>query len=296
VRAAVPIPAPRARVARRRFAPISPWHRLLLVGCHAATTSVYSQRMDLDGVQARVAGNGKVEVTERGWRLHVPPGNDGSYRLAQIDDHAGRSRNEFAWRPPVTLSLRARVSGSAIRGTWGFGFWNDPFGLACGPTKEFLRLPALPQAAWFFSASERSYLSLRGDMPANGFFAQVFRSAGVGAWLLGAGLTFPLAPRRARLQLSRRLAEQAARVSSDPQVWHRYELRWHDSTTDFSIDGQEMLRSRISPKPPLGTVIWIDNQYAAFDPQGHLAWGLESDREGTSLEIEDLTCRGTSVR
>ena len=57
------------------------------------------------------------------WSLKIPPGPKGNYRLAQLDDYCTHARDRLPWKPPVTLSLRARVSVSDHPGTWGFGFW-----------------------------------------------------------------------------------------------------------------------------------------------------------------------------
>ena len=54
------------------------------------------------------------------------------------------------------------------------------------------------------------------------------------------------------------------------------------------VDGVQVFESPVSPNPPLGLVIWIDNQYAAFTPEGKISFGvLEGNEEW--LEIEDLT-------
>jgi len=228
--------------------------------------------------------------TEHGWRLGIRAGGSREYRLAQLDDHAGRSRAQLVWRPPLTLSVRARVSSPFIQGTWGFGLWNDPFGLSCGTPQAILHLPALPQAAWFFSASARSHLSLREDKPANGFFAQACMSERAGRWLVPVALSLPFAPRSARRKLSGRIRQDAAYVDSDPCAWHRYEIRWLQASTEFWIDGRRLLESSVCPEPPLGMVIWIDNQYAAFDPRGRIAWGVESNSDEAWLEFEQLSC------
>ena len=157
--------------------------------------------MELSGLRPRLAGGGTARPTERGWRLTIPRGDDKTYRLAQLDDHSELARGSLPWRPRATVQLRARASDANLPGTWGFGLWNNPFGLACGPTTESRRLPALPHSAWFFSASPRCYLSLRDDGPANGFFAQVFRSARAGTWLLPVALTFPFSAAAARRKL-----------------------------------------------------------------------------------------------
>ena len=49
------------------------------------------------------------------------------------------------------------------------------------------------------------------------------------------------------------------------------------------------MSTRLAPRPPLGLIIWIDNQFATFDPQGRLAWGIEGCPTESWLEIEDLT-------
>jgi hypothetical protein len=246
--------------------------------------------MESPKLEARQTEGGGVVKSERGWHLRIEAGSSKSYRLAQLDDHGSRSRQHFTWRAPVTLSLRARVSAALIQGTWGFGLWNNPFGLACSPEKRLARLPALPHAAWFFSASRRSYLSLRNDRPANGFFAQVFRSGALGGWIVPATLGLLLDTQRARRRLSNHVAEEAVEVGIDPCAWHQYELHWQSTSIEFRVDQRLLLKCETSPKPPLGLVLWIDNQYAAFDPQGRLAWGFEASNEAAWMDIEALKC------
>ena len=92
----------------------------------------------------------------------------------------------------VTISLQARASHQEIPGTWGFGLWNDPFGMKLGFGGKHL-LPALPNAAWFFFASPPNHLSLRNDLPANGALAATFRSPPIPAWVFTPTiLTLPL--------------------------------------------------------------------------------------------------------
>jgi len=38
----------------------------------------------------------------------------------------------------------------------------------------------------------------------------------------------------------------------------------------------------------LGIVIWIDNQYAAWSPDGKLRYGMCENRDPAWLEIKDL--------
>ena len=251
-------------------------------------------------LKPRLSRDGKLTATPRGWQLAIPAGPVYRYRLSQLDDHKGIARRSYPWRPPITLSLRARISSPAVPGTWGFGMWNDPFGFSFGPGEQFLRLPALPNAAWFFFGSPRNYLSFRDDKPANGLLAQAFQSPPFHPLLFNAAFALPFSRKRARRLLSRIIEEDATRLDSptmqqgmtqenlNTSVWHGYRLRWEQHQTRFWVDNNLVLDSRVSPRPPLGLVIWIDNQYAAFTPRGELKWGLEENPEGASLEVEDL--------
>jgi hypothetical protein len=242
-------------------------------------------------LKPRFSRDSLVAKTARGWELHIAAGGTRAYRLAQLDDQAGLPRSQYLWHPPLTLILRARVSEHPAPGTWGFGLWNDPYGFTFGPGERFLRFPALPQAAWFFCASPRCYLSFRDDKPARGFYAQSLRGSGFDFSLVGAGLVLPFSPRRARRLLSNIIGEDAATVTSDPTDWHSYSLEWLPAATTFLVDNTVLMQSRVAPTAPLGLVLWIDNQYAAFDPQGRIRWGVEQNPNEVWLEIADLQIR-----
>ena len=241
-----------------------------------------------------------VETGPGSWRLQIPPGPKGRYRLAQLDDYGAQRRGDFPWRPPLRLSLRARSSAASIPGTWGFGLWNDPFGMALFTGTEALRLPALPDAAWFFFASPPNYLSLRDDLPAQGWLAATFRSPRLPALLallMAPGALFLALPPAARLlrMVGRRAVRQAAvSVPVDPTGWHDYELLWQEDGASFGVDGQTLLETRTSPFGPLGLVIWIDNQYAAAPPGGRLSFGTLPNPDTSWVEIERLTVQRKS--
>jgi hypothetical protein len=42
---------------------------------------------------------------------------------------------------------------------------------------------------------------------------------------------------------------------------------------EYAIDGEAVFESDASPQGPLGLVIWIDNQFAAWRPDGSLGAG-----------------------
>jgi len=197
------------------------------------------------------------------------------------------ARRSFA-HTSLDLSLRARVSSASVPGTWGFGVWNDPYRMSVGPGENLFHALTLPNAAWFFFSPPQSYLSFRDDKPAQGLLAQTFRSAPANLiQLFGASLIFPFSRVRARRRLSRLIDEEAVPVEVDVTGWHAYRMKWEVERVLFEVDGQVLLETAVSPLAPLGTVIWIDNQYAAFTPTGKVAFGV-LENPAAWMEIEDL--------
>ena len=219
-----------------------------------------------------------VKLGEHSWHLEIPASAKRGYRLAQLDDHGSLRRGDFPWKPPLTLSLQARVSSAAgLPGTWGFGLWNDPFSFMIAYNKVVPRFPALPDAAWFFYASPQNYLSFRDDLPASGFLAATFSSSKVPLALLA--LASPSSrtdphPRAAQLCASLRpplIRQDATQIHTNVTDWHAYSLEWEPGWSGSAWMGRRSLRTRISPQvDPLSLVIWIDNQYAALPPAGRL--------------------------
>jgi hypothetical protein len=269
------------------------------------------------GLTPRRTPGATVSQTTNGWRLDIPAGARRTYCLAQLDDYTtpsigsrqtrpvnsgqALSRGRFSHVPPWTLRLRTRLSGSDLPGTWGFGLWNDPFGLSLGFGGKPGRLPALPQTAWFMHASPPNWLSFRDSpspglnrkLPANGFFAATFRSPCIPSFLFAPGLlALPLFKLRPTSRLLRRLAsrvirQDAAGINVDVTQWHEYSMQWLSEGCVFTVDGSEILCTPNSPRPPLGLVIWIDNQFAAWTPEGRLGYGT-LENPAAWLEIEKL--------
>jgi hypothetical protein len=239
-------------------------------------------------MKLRVTPNASVEKIENGWRLGIPAGDTSDYRLAQIDDYFGLPRKKFPHHS-LNLSLRARASGSSLPGTWGFGLWNDPFGMSLGFGGKRFRLPTLPNATWFFSASQQNYLSFTNDKPAQGFLAQVFRAPKIHPRLILAGLTLPFSAKAARKLLSKVINEDASVLSVDVTQWHRYRLEWSPKRSVFWVDDVQVFESPVSPNPPLGLVIWVDNQYASFTPEGKIGFGVLENPEPAWIEINELS-------
>lgn len=236
----------------------------------------------------RSRNGASVSPTSNGFRLTIPASSQNEYHLAQVDDYMHLPRREFSAHPPLTLSLRARASSESIPGTWGFGLWNDPLGLSLGFGGNPFRLPAWPNAIWFFHASQKNHLSFRNDKPAHGFLAQTFSSPRFHPLLLPVGLTFPFSKKKTRRLLSRIVEEDSVAISINETQWHSYRLEWNPNRSAFWVDETLALDTLVSPRPPLGLVIWIDNQYAAFTPDGELKWGLEKTLTDAWLEIENV--------
>lgn len=244
----------------------------------------------------RSRGGGSVTETAPGrWRMEIPAGRQGAYRWAQLDDYMGFSRRRFLWKPPLNLELRARVSADLLPGTWGFGLWNDPFTTSLGLSgMSAARLPALPNAAWFFYAGPPNYLAFRDDHPAQGFLAATFSAPRVPSLMLApAGLALPLLAVRPLARLARRavrglVRESAALVPGDATTWRSYQIAWSSGQVVFSVDGQTIYSTPVSPHGPLGLVLWLDNQFAAFPPTGRVAMGTSANPQGAWIELADI--------
>jgi hypothetical protein len=237
-------------------------------------------------MKARASQNANVDKTQNGWGLEIQGGDSLSYRVAQLDDYSQLPRHKFPHHS-LTLSLRARASSDSIPGTWGFGLWNDPFGLSLGFGGNPFRLPALPNAAWFFHASPQNYLSFQDDKPAQGFLAQTFRSPSFHPLLIPAGLTLPFSRKLTRQLLGKVIEEDGIALSVDVTQWHVYSFEWSPKRVAFYVDMAQVFASPVSPRAPLGVVIWIDNQYAAFRPDGKMEWSVLKGKE-CWIEIEDV--------
>ncbi len=238
-----------------------------------------------------------VEKTKAGFLLRIQKGDSLRYRDAQLDDYSRLPRAEFPHHS-LRLNLSARASAKSTLGTWGFGIWNDPFGLSLGFGGHPFRLPALPNAAWFFYASQESFLSFRGgfdtppQLPANGFIAQTFRSPKFHPLLLLAGLAFPFSRKKTRSLLSRVINEDSAPISMDVTQWHSYSLQWSKTRVVWEVDNIPVFESPVSPHPPLGVIIWIDNQFASFTPDGKISAGILPN-EDSWLEVRDIEIKSS---
>lgn len=261
-------------------------------------------RTMLANLKPRVSTGSTVQRTASGgWRLTIQAGDKGHYRLAQLDDYAGLSRRRFPWRAPLRIGLRARSSAQEIPGTWGMGLWNDPFSLSLGLGGASQRLPALPNAAWFFFASPPNHLSFRDDLPGYGAMAATYRASSPALLAIISGLpllpllAIPAAARLIRRGISRLIRQGAAAIPQPAaEEWHDYEITWRADRVIFQVDNEGCLETAASPEGPLGLVLWVDNQYAAFSPEGRIGYGTLPNAEPAWIELENLNIATDSHR
>ncbi len=224
-----------------------------------------------------IKGGGALEPTGSTLRLVTRNCTAQHYTDAQIDDYQQFRRAQFLWRPPLKMTVTARFSHPAgeLRGTAGFGFWNDPF-MMTGT-----RRPALPRAIWFFYSSPPSNMKLDMQTPGPGWKAATIDAI---RWPFFALL--PLAPLAVPLMNigplyrlcwplgQRAIGVREKLVKADMTAWHTYVIEWRATSARFAVDGQPVLAADTSPGGPLGFVMWLDNQFMVITPWGRFGYGL----------------------
>ena len=232
-----------------------------------------------------------MEMNGHRLRLAIREIRAQEYTDAQIDDYQGLPRSRFPWHPPVTMIVRARFSHSVggLKGTAGFGFWNDPF-MMTGR-----RVPTLPRAVWFFFASPPSNMKLDLQTPGHGWKAATIDALRWPFLLLPftAPLAVPLMNVRRLYRVLWPFAQRAigvseAVVATEMTDWHRYAIEWGRTRARFSVDGELLMDCGTPPRGPLGFVMWLDNQYAIVTPWGRFGNGLLDACGEQWLEVDRL--------
>jgi Glycosyl hydrolases family 16 len=265
---------------------------------------------DFDGAEPgaywtrTLLGGGTLACTDSTLRLAIPALRAAQYGDAQIDDYGRLPRAHFRWRPPLRMEVRARTShpqqvpGQAdpcapLRGTAGFGFWNYPFTPTGG-------VRTLPDAVWFFYASQPSDMALVPGVPGHGWKAQVVHAHRPGALAaltptLGAIVWGRVSGARgpAERWVQRLSGAREAHIDAPMTAWHDYTLEWQPDRARFWVDGTEVLAAASPPRGPLGFVAWVDNQYAVATPRGVLRFGaLPAEAEWIELARVRVTPLG----
>lgn len=234
-------------------------------------------------------GSGRVVRSGEETRFVLDPTN-GGYSNAQIDNYTGLRRSQFPCEAPIRLSLRAWASheAAALRGTWGFGFWNQPYLPGGG-------LPRLPRYVWFFGGGSPHHMAFVRGVPGDGWKASTADFTRPGFVLLAPGA--PLGFLLMRVPgLYRRLwgiAQTAigaaeAVIPQDLRQPQGYTLEWLRDRVCFYVGKELILESPFTPRGKLGLVIWMDNQYAIITPQGKFGFGLVSMAEKQWLAVDEL--------
>lgn len=236
------------------------------------------------GCQVLAEGTGCVERRSDFIRLLRSSASERVGSNAQVGDPIGVLR----WRPPLTLTIRARFSHplDRLRGTAGFGFWNWPLGPGIGGLRP-------PRYAWFFAGGPPHDVSLALGVPGRGFKAAVLDAqrwpffALLPTAPLGALLMRVPALYRALWPLAQRAigVAETALTQVDVTEFHTYTLRWDVAGVTFAIDGSEVLSTRSAPGGPLSFVAWIDNSYAIATPRGRFGFGLVAEPEAQWLDL-----------
>lgn len=249
-------------------------------------------------------GGGLVHLTNSKLRMGFSSSKQSQYTDVQIDDYTMLSRSNYAWRPPLRLIVRARSSLPAatsnstnkskgiLRGTGGFGFWNNPFSVKG-------KILALPESIWFFYAAPPSNIALVPGISGWGWKAQVIHSMRIGslASIIPTAVTTVFARltgeiRPASKWIQRLTGAREALLPVDMTKWHTYTLEWRYNQSLFWVDGKLVLDVPLAPSRNLGFVAWLDNQYAIATPQGILRFGTiasgEQWLEMDSLKIERI--------
>ncbi len=236
-------------------------------------------------------GAGALELADGVLRCGLAPANERQYSDAQITDYHGLARRDFPDRPPLRLRVQAWASHGVeqLKGTAGFGFWNEPF----VPMQR--GLPRLPRALWFFFASPPNDMALAKGVPGYGWKAATIDAS---RWpFLALAPCAPLGFLLMRIpalyrvlwpvgQRALGVAESALPV--DMTTPHRYDLIWLPESVTFEVDGQTVLVSPCAPRGPLGFIAWMDNQYAVVTPQGRFGFGLIKTAERQWLALEEI--------
>jgi hypothetical protein len=236
-------------------------------------------------------GTGSLLHVDQSLRCVVAATPDKQYSDAQISDYQGLPRKKFPWKPPLRMTVRAWTSHplAELKGTAGFGFWNEPF------VPVGLTVPRLPRAIWFFFGSPPHNMALAKGVPGSGW-----KAATLDALRRPAMLMLPLAPLGFLLMrvpaLYRRLwpiGQWAIGASEkilpvDLVEPHIYELDWLADRVVFRVDGMQVHSAPFSIKGPLGFIAWMDNQYAIVTPQGHLGHGILATNHEQWLALDQV--------
>ncbi|MGQ9682329.1 MAG: hypothetical protein ACUVX9_07325 [Anaerolineae bacterium] len=225
------------------------------------------------------AGNARVE-SGGVLRLSVLGCGEGESACAQVEDEGLNRGGERGWSPPLLLQARLRFcpAGGQLAGTAGLGFCSRRRGLS---DRDGLRQL---QWLWFYYVSPASAVSLLPGPP-HGLKASALGQTGGS---LAATAVAPLLQVRGTLAHHRLPAVEMSLSRSLMTGWHTVRLAWLPHVAVFSLDGQQVLQTRLVPTGPLFLLAWMDNVCVWLTEEGASEVGTEAVPEPQCLEISDL--------
>jgi hypothetical protein len=232
-----------------------------------------------------VIGAADLALTADGLRLSLEGAVAGALSVAQLDEGQRLAGGGGAWRLPLRLTVRARWSHpvAELLGTSGFGFWNDPGGPG--------GFTAAPAWVWIAHYSPPSHVALDERGPGHGLLGAVLAAPSVGRLGLAVGnlaLRLPGLARLATAAARRVVPGGQLPLTVDPCAWHDYDLTWAPAGVTIAVDRQVVGHLAASPAGPLGFVAWMDNQWAALQPDGAARGGYLAVPVAQWLEIGRL--------
>lgn len=210
-------------------------------------------------------GHSRIEYAPGIARLVVDGAVQDELSDAELDDHRTAPRWNLHWTPPLTLTVRARFSHvvGGLKGTAGFGFWNDPFDWVGN-------VDAPPNAIWFFYASPQSDMAFVRGVRGSGWKAAFLNGGRASRATMKVGNFLFRVPGFSKVVFKAAEARfnAAECLIEDVKLtdWHDYRLEWQKDEAIFSVDGRESFRAPNPPTVPLGFVAWIDNNATSMGP------------------------------
>lgn len=229
-------------------------------------------------------GHADIERAPGILRFIVDGAEQGQLSDAEIDDHRTVPRERLLWKPPLRMTVRARMSHRAgeMLGTAGFGFWNDPF--------DWIGNVAVPpNALWFFYASPQSDMAFDPTARGHGWKAATLNGGNADRLTMALGNFVFRLPGMSRLVF--RVAQtriHAHERTLDETVltdWHEYRLEWLPREAIFFVDDAEVFRAPNPPTMALGFVAWVDNNFTAMGPGREFSFGRMAIPQRQWMEV-----------
>jgi len=229
-------------------------------------------------------GHSEIERVPGIARLVVDGAVEGELSDAEIDDHRTAPRWNLHWTPPLTLTIRARFSHPAgeLRGTAGFGFWNDPFDWTGN-------VQAPPNALWFFYASPESDMAFVRGARGHGWRAAFLNGGKADRVTMAVGNALFRIPAMSKLIFAaaekRMDAAEYLLDDVDMTQWHEYRIEWRAAEAVLFVDAVEKFRAKNPPTTPLGFVAWVDNNATTMGPGKEFSFTRISVPEREWMEL-----------